>query len=389
VDRLFDLPECRKPLKIRRSSDGRRVALVTDYKPGPHLFLWSADEPAEPIGVNVGSRADEIRLIGDAVLLTVEDDALVVVDAREGEVLQQVELNKLVTPPSNAPEDLVIDPTESYVVVSVQKDNASGKKKGSRLLVFDQPSIELVADLPLPRKHPELHIEGNLKEQGPGPEVLYIAPACDTLAVTLDLYGAIGLMSWSHAQQGRLDPQDWTLVGTSSSPELDGLSFPDRATGMNVDGREMFLVCNSGVAGGSVLVDLAQRKAIWRGATPPGLEPPLYVPALRRAFSVCSGKTKRREADDVIKEYHPQQSLISYQFPASLEPAECDTQVEVRRIPLGAYTWQIALASIEPAWLLVAVGDDPKRPDTLLTVNAVSGQIVDRQSAGGTVGRFE
>jgi hypothetical protein len=392
VDRLFASPDCKEPFKIRRSANGKTVAVTNVKKKGPHLFVWSADTPDDPIGLDLDSIPDELRLARGLALLTMAGDAIAVVDIANGQIEKIQELDEIVTPPANAPEDLIVDAAQQHVVVSVQKDGSGGKKKGSRLLVFDLPNVELIADLPLPRQHPELHIADNPTEQGPGPEVLHISPQTDTLAVTLDLYGGVGMMRWSAAQVGRMDADDWTLVSTSPSGKLDGLAFPDRAAAMSLDGRELFLVCNAGEEGGSVLLDLAQRQVIWRGTTPAGLEKPIYIPSLRRALTVCSGKTKRRVGDDVVKEFHPQQSLIVFEFPERLEGAHQTAStpvVRVSQLPLGAFTTQISLASIDPPWLVVAVGDRPNRADTLLTIDAASGKIKDRHPAGGIVGRFD
>ena len=64
------------------------------------------------------------------------------------------------------------------------------------------PELKRLADVRLPRTHPELHIEGNLKEQGPSPEIVLVSEQTNTLLVTLDLYGAVAMMDWSPMQAG-------------------------------------------------------------------------------------------------------------------------------------------------------------------------------------------
>ena len=223
----------------------------------------------------------------------------------------------------------------------------------------------MVADLPLPRERPDLHVTGNLKEQGPGPEVVYISPQIDTLAVTLDLYGAVGMLRWSAAKEGKLAKDDWVMVSTADSPQLTGRSFPDRATPISLGSREYYLVCNAGEDGGSVLVDLQQRKVVWRRSTPPGLEAPVYIPELRQAFSVCSGKTKRRQGSDIVKSSNPQKSLFIFDF----HSREAVQTTAVTTVPLDGFTTQIALASAAPPLLVVAIGAEPDHADTLVTID--------------------
>jgi hypothetical protein len=352
-------------------------------KGGDQLFIWSADEPAEARGVSLPSLPDELRIADRLALITLEGDAVTAVDLRTGQVTALRQLDQLLTPPANGPEDLIVAPDEPYVVVSFQKDSKSGEKKGNRLVLFRLPDMRVVADLQLPRDHPDLHIADNPKEQGPGPEVLYIAPESDTLAITLDLYGALGIMRWSAAKTGRIE--DWTVIGTAADDRLTGQSFPDRATALRLANRDYYLVCNAGTEGGAVLVDLQTKQVRWRRPTPAGLEAPVYIPALRQVFSVCSGKTKQREGQEVIRSFHPQSSLFGFDF----RSRQAVQEGPVQQWPLGGLTTQIALVSEQPPLLLVALGQEPERADTLLTFDPVSGTVKDQVPAVGVIGRFE
>ena len=382
---LFDSRDCREPLKIRRSSDGKTVAVTNLDAAGPQLMLWSTNTPNAVKGVSLPSIPDEVRLVGPLALLTLEDDAVVAVDLTRQQVAIVHELDKMLKPPANAPEDLAVDPSGEFAVVSFQKDSSSGKKKGNRLVIFKLPEFTFVADLPLPRERPDLHVRGNPKEQGPGPEVLWISPQTDTLAVTLDLYGAVGLLRWSDAKVGKLASEDWTMISTDASAELTGQSFPDRATSVVLGSREYYLVCNAGQDGGSVLIDLLKRKVVWQRPTPPGLEAPVFIPQLRQAFSVCSGKTKRRQGKEIIKTSNPQKSLYIFDF----HSADAVQNAAVTAMPLEGFTSQIAMISDAPPLLVVAIGSAPDRADTLVTVDPVQRKIIDRRPALGQIGRFD
>jgi hypothetical protein len=136
-----------------------------------------------------------------------------------------------------------------------------------------------------------------------------------------------------------------------------------------------------------VLIDLQQRKVVWRRPTPPGLEAPAYVGSLRQAFSVCSGKLKQRVGNDVVKLEPPaaQRELFVFDF----HSREAVQSAAVAAVPLDGYTKQIAVISHDPPRLIVAVGNKPGMADTLLTVDPAQRKIMDRHPAVGMIGRFE
>jgi hypothetical protein len=380
---LFDVAECRKPDKIRRTPDHKNLVMTNIAEDNPQLYLWSADTPDEPYGLRLPSLPDEVRITDRLALVTLETDSVAAIDIDDLEIVTLRQLDTLLTPPANAPEDLTVDPSERVAVVSFQKDHKTGAKKGNRLVLFSLPQLEVMADLPLPRERSDLHIEGNMKEQGPGPEVLGISTDTDTLTVTLDLYGALGMLSWSAAQAGRVE--GWTMVSTAASPKIDGQTFPDRAMALELYGRHLYMVCNAGTQGGSVLVDLQRKKVVWRRPTPPGLETPVFIPELRQVFTVCSGKTKKRSGNDVSRTYKPRQDLLVFDFRTS----EAVRTAPVTTVPLSGFTTQIALVSQQPPLLLIALGEEPEQANQLLTFDPVKSEIKDRRPALGTIGRFE
>ena len=292
---------------------------------------------------------DDVGVAGHLAVVTEEDDFLAVVDLADRQIISQWDVSKTFTPPANAPEDVCITHDQRYAVISFQKDSEKGKKKGNRLAIYRLPQMERLVDLPVDRTRPDLHLKNNLKEQGPGPEVIYVSERTDTLLVTLDLYGAVGLDGLVMRPPGQTCHLADAQHVSSSTLGL-GLSRPRQSTYPGI--REYFLVCNAGSEGGAALIDLARRTVVWRHKTPPGLETPVFFPELQQAFSVCSGKTKQRTATEVTKTFAPQQSLYRFDFssPAALEKAA------VEAIPLKAFTFQIALVSQRPPRLLIATG---------------------------------
>ena len=113
TEALFDSTECRTPLKIRRSSDGQTVAVTNLDESGPNLMLWSAAAPGQVKGLPLPSLPDEIRFAGRLALLTLEDDAVAAVDLASQQVSVVHQLDKMMQPPANAPEDLAVDPTRA------------------------------------------------------------------------------------------------------------------------------------------------------------------------------------------------------------------------------------------------------------------------------------
>ena len=378
---ILDSPECREPTKVRRAGDGQSLVVANVAPDGPQLFVipLTGDSPAH--AVQLKATPDDLEVVGHLAIISGETDVLAAVDLRTRKT-SDWDVDETLKPPANDPEDVYITRDQRYAVISFQKDGEKGKKRGNRLAVYQLPQLKLLADLPLERTRPDLHIEGNLTEQGPGPEIIYVSDRTDTLLVTLDLYGVVGLADWSQARQGR--PLQWRMLSTSPQ-DTWGTAFPDRGCPLTLGNNEYFLVCNAGVEGGVALVGLKQKQIVWRRDTPSGLETPVYFPQLKRTYSVCSGKTKRRTEQAVEKTFAPQQSLYAFDFSS---PAAVQTS-PVEEIPLGAYTFQIAAVSQQPPRLLLAIGPTADGANRLLTYDPVARKVLDDQPASGTIGRFE
>lgn len=379
---VFEREDCRQPLKVRRTPNGDFAVCTNLQERGRQLFIWSAADPSKVKALALKAIPDELRLTPDVAIVTCDDNSIRFVDLKSAKVLLKDKIETTLTPSGNGPEDIHLTADLTSVVITLQKDHRSGTKLGNRIIIYQLPERARTADLRLPRDHPELHIEGNLKEQGPGPEVALVSASIDTLAVSLDLYGAIGFAKWSAARKGKLT--DWELVSTA----LDGTwgsAFPDRMTQFDWKGRPHILVCNAGPLGGCVLIDVQQRKIVNKQSTPPGLEAPLIITSLGKAYSVCSGKTKRRSATDVIKSSAPQSLLFEFDLPAMF----ANSTTQVKEIPLPGVTSQIAVMRADPPALLIACGESPDAADQLILFDPRRGRILDQQASPGVIGRFE
>lgn len=383
---LFESAECTQPNKLRRSAARNQLLLSNDTsrKSGPHLFLIDDDGTSQVRSLVLPDTPDEFRVAGNSAVVTCGDDWLVRVDLDSAKIDGKWNIEDILDPPGNGAEDVRYTPDGKYVVVSFQKDSGSGKKHGSRIGVFRLADFAVVADAPLPRNKPELHNSENNKEQGPGPEVIHISKHNNTILVTLDLYGAVAVADWSPLLAG--ESVDWLYLSTASDGSW-GTAFPDRMSVFQLDGREVALIANAGEAGGVALLDVPARQMIWRQKTPAGLEMPVYIPAVRKAYSVCSGKTKRRKPREVEKTYYPQPGVYVCDFSSTEDSTGALRDQEVTSIATQRVMYRITGVREGTPWLLLAGGEGSA--DTLMVLDARSGEFVDAQPAIGALIRFE
>ncbi len=193
-------------------------------------------------------------------------------------------------------------PTGNLALVTFQKDNSKGTRFGSRVVVFDTDKVESKYDLQLPRNHPECNIEGNLKEHGPNPEVAFIAPKSDTLALTLDLYGAIAFTKLSSALEGKWENLEYISCAQDGS---FGNAFPDRGCLFETGGKEHLLISNASPNGGLVLFDVAAHKVEQKFAASAGAENPVFLSRSQKVVTCISGKIKTRAGEKQDKIYKP------------------------------------------------------------------------------------
>jgi hypothetical protein len=345
------------------------------------VFLSSTEGADASQSVELGGEPDELRVAGEYALVTCAADSLELIDLRAAKVAQTWRADRELDPPGRSPEDIHVLPDLRHAVISIQKDNKTGKKLGSRLVILALPDLKPLADIRLERNHPEVHIEGNGQQQGPSPEVVVVSEPANTLLATLDLYGGVALMDWTEARSGRMS--HWQYLSTALDQSW-GTAFPDRA-GLVQDGTRA-LVFNAGPQGGAVLVDLAARKVVSHWQVPPGLEKPVYFPRQRLAYSVCSGKVKFRAESDVEKRLDPGRAL----YALDLSPRGEQQPARLEVLTFNRFVTRIAaIDSSHRPLLLLGAGTRAEATDTLIVYDPVARQVLDQQPAARTIVQFE
>ncbi|MBI4870244.1 MAG: hypothetical protein HY814_01605 [Candidatus Riflebacteria bacterium] len=380
---LFEDARCALAKKVRFSADGSRVLLTIESEDKPYALLARSSGKGEPRVVELPEPCDEARAAGDHFVVTCSKGKLALVDARKGEVERVWKGHDDLKPPSSDPEDVIVADLdgESRVLATFQKDKKDGKFQGNRVAILELPKMDTIADLSLPRDRAELHLAGNSDLQGPCPEVVVALPSENAILVTLDLYGAVGIMDLDAALDGRL--AHYAVLPTALDGKW-GNSFPDRAARVpGPDGSQRVLVTNAGRTGGAVLIEPAARRLAATWATPPGLEAPEWVAPLSAAVAVCTGKLKFRGPDAVEKELHPRSEL--YLLSLGTRAGRKGT---VRTFDLKAPTRAgIALRPQSIRFIVVAL--EAAGDDHLVVVDGANGKVTAELTASGQVQRFE
>ncbi|MFA7233014.1 MAG: hypothetical protein WC076_02775 [Terrimicrobiaceae bacterium] len=392
--------------KSRKAEDGLRnennAAIRGGGNPFPHRAPDSPIEnrqPSEarptakgsPAGVSAANQSaiensmsllmfdeptSDVQPYGDHALVMADKGFIYWFDFATGQTAQTWNARKGLTPSGNKGEDILFLPDQNMVLVSFQKDSKKGEHKGSRLVLLDMETFTPKADLQLPREYPSLNIPKNKKEQGPNPEMMFPAPKSNTLAVSLDLYGAVAFADLDAALNG-----EWkNLAYVPSSPDgAWGTAFPDRGTLLDLGGKEYLLIANASENGGLVLFDVAARKIVQTFPAEAGAETPIYLPKAKKVVTVISGKMKQRTKDGLEKDIVPGNDLLVLDV-AQLESAGKATLQRLRfDTPL------VKVEAIDPetsSALLLVNGKNE-----FLTYDLAARKILAREPAKGPVNR--
>lgn len=386
---LFESEHAAHAKKVRRIDSLERYVLTNESAEKPYLFFFSAkaDSNWRPRTMQLGSMPDEVCVAGTQALVTCDGDSLVGIDVENLRITKTLAVDQILTPPGNGPQGIMLTDDQQIAVVSFQKDSRSGSKKGSRLLFLKWPELNILADLQLPRDHVELHITGSEKDQGPGPELMFHSPEENVLAVSYDLYGAVALMDWDAAVQGKME--NYQAISTSADGEW-GTAFPDRGCRVRPFDRSLLWVANAGTEGGATVFDLESRQRIWQGRTPAGLERPVYIPSLRMILAVCAGKTKTRTSTEVVKQFSPQTGLYLFRFQRSSdESTNSAIQVQSGVFPSKDHLFQIATFGDADRPLVLLAAGPGEDAIYLRTLSPYSAEFLDEVPAKGKIQRFE
>lgn len=351
--------------KLACSAQQEVIGIAGEVEGEPCLFMVSrkAEEPVER--VKLPAEVSHVIAAPGGFLLALSKGYLVFVDAETFRISGEINTRKSITPPARKGEDICLL-SEGQALVSFQKDDDDSPALGNRLMLLGLSPFQVDADLPIPRERPELHIEGARKEQGPGPELLIPIPAVNTLAITLDLYGAVAFTDLDAIRRGEL--RNFSMVPTSGDQQW-GTAFPDRAALVETKAGPRLIICNAGAGAGIAVFDPATRQKTHHFATSAGCDPPVILPTGPMAATVISGKTKvRKTGKGVEKSSHPGRELLVMDFSDPVEP-------------------QLSAFDMEIPTLLIAAGGEKQvvvfSNAEVLLVNPVSGKILDRKKTPG------
>lgn len=374
-ERLIEDPGLTDIYKIAVSDDGAFLAatreevedrdnLVIVPKEGSHRLLSFRDE------------VDEIAFHSGFLYVGTTKGRVYRIDPATGRTLHTWNFRDLLTPSARRPEDFFFDDTHGVLWISFQKDSKKRKHLGSRIAAVDLASGQVIADLQLPRNRPELHYppEVDGRESGPNPEVIFVDPASNTLFVTLDLYGAVGMADLDAALRGELN--NWTVHSTAPDGSW-GTAFPDRVGSFLREGRTYLLVANSGEEGGTTVVDLHQRRVSTVLDSPHGLTTLHDVPRAGVIVSGNSGKLKRRGSGGLDKE-----TLVSTHWVHFTGPPE-DLKVNTRSFPFPVH--RVAPVDLQHSPLVVI--NVQTNADQWIVVDPRAGDVLQPLSAFGRVQR--
>jgi hypothetical protein len=294
------------PFKIGISAKGDRALVISEENAKATLFQVGTT-PKQLAVLDLGAHGKSLVSVGDHALVSADEGLFNWINLDQGTIEKTFDAKKNLNPSGTRGEGLFLMPDHKTVLVPFQKDSSKGTHFGSRMLVFDLDSMTPRFDLQLPRNHPDLHIVGNLKEQGPDPEVAFMSPKDDTVMLTLDLYGAIAFAKLSSALAGKWDNLEYIPCSMDGSW---GNAFPDRGLLFTSADKDYLLISNASPNGGLVLYDVATRKIIDKYPAPGGCETPVLLSHSQKVVTVSSGKTKTRLAIKQEKVFKPDNILF-------------------------------------------------------------------------------
>ncbi|MDF3130057.1 hypothetical protein P0Y35_12690 [Kiritimatiellaeota bacterium B1221] len=352
---LIASPAFQNIYKLAVSPDGQFIAAnLDDVENHENLILLKSDGQYQRLSIK--SEINELRFFQQHLYLGTTRGCVLRIDPDTGRVLHTWDFRKLLSPGGKRPEDFAFDHMHGILWISFQKDSKGRKHQGSRIVGIDLRSDKVIADLQLPRDHPELHYSPEIdgRESGPNPEVLFIDPPSNTLFVTLDLYGAVGMADLDAAMRGEL--KNWTTHSTAPDHSW-GSAFPDRVGSYVHNNRKFLLVANSGKDGGTAVVDLQNRAITQILNSPHGLSSLWQIPRAGSMVSGNSGKLKTRGKAGLEKEkrmsphwlqFDVQSDKVTVSNKSMSQPIHQVAPVNIQQSPLvyvnmgdNVHTWNI------------------------------------------------
>lgn len=307
-ERLHEDERLAQAHKIAIDRERGLAVVVNESEAAPVAWIVTLDGEREPVAVMLPAMPDAVCIMDGVAHIGLDDGSLVAVDLESGSIVASFDTRKQLTPPGQKPESITAVASRGVLLVSMQKDHKGGKRFGNRILVLRERTLELVADVRLPRTMPELHNAESRKEQGPGPEVIAVCEETGSVLITIDFYGALLPVKLDDLMDGH------TGDGAYRSAAVDGSfgdAFPDRLVTLSPETTQRAVVLNSGTDGGGVLIDFATGEVLSRFEVPFGLEPvaPIFDGSVATVFATHAGKMKVRSSPEVEKTYHPSATI--------------------------------------------------------------------------------
>lgn len=365
-------------------SDPRELLVSGPDAPG--LAVTVSSLPATP---------EELCVAGGRAYISTDDGHLVAIDLASGEVVRRWNSRKALSPPGHKIEDLSHLGESGLLVASLQKDQKNQKSLGNRLVVFSSAGMEVVADHQLDRSRPELHLsdDPDRKQLGPGPEVVFSSLRHGVLGVTLDLYGAVALMSTHELGSGGNADVLYIPVGKN---DTWGDAFPDRACVIGLEDADFAAIFNAGPSGGIAIIGLEDRRSTAWVEAPGGLESPVFVHAARRVAAAHAGKRKERRPTSIEISSAPSARLVWLIPPEPADTVDVGDgatagerggtwRTEETTLPGNALWVSAVNSALSP--FVVAFCATQEGEHLLCVVEARTGAIVGTHSAMGRPGR--
>lgn len=369
--------------KLAISASGERAILINAQEGRGNMVVVDLTESSFPyVKLDFPSEPDEVRTFGEMAVIGGDRGNVCVVDMKEGRIISHWNSRRQLRPSGHKVEDIHVLPCSELALMSFQKDSSSGRHRGSRLVVMELPELRVRHDLQLPRNRPDLHypMSKNLREQGPNPEVIITCPQSNTLFLSLDLYGAVALADLDQAVQHGVW-ENLQYLPTAVDGRW-GHTFPDRMVRFALDEERLVVVCNAGIDGGSVLVNLASREIVQRVETGFGLETPTHIPSAGMVIAASAGKLKVRGEQGLDRTFHPRAEVHVFEIGrVGSKPA---LQSQVRELPWHVFRLQ-ALNPKSSGVVVLFVGDE--QPTKFAMYDTESGEILGTVEGQGAIER--
>lgn len=268
-----------------------------------NLAAWRVDLPQRAIHhVVEGSQAAVLGHKGAIYRLDAK---------RPGTIASSLDLKRSLNIHDSSLKDAVFSPDGRLLLVLVAEDSPDGQRPGGRIVGLKWPSLTVAFSLDLPRDHPDLHYPIGSRERNPMPVAIRLLPQTNTAAIALNLYGAVAFTDLDALLEGKFN--NYIALPTSKKRDF-GTGFPTTLFPVEVQGRQLVLVDNSGEDGGMAVFDPSLReRLVWldTGLTNIGCFQMLDG---TRGAGNHSGILSRRGQDATITSHSEQNHLIVIDF---------------------------------------------------------------------------